>query len=83
MANGRGDRAVVAVERDLDAASERGAVHGGNGDERQVANAAEELVPRLAAEARAIRRDLAELADIGADGEHERLPGEKQAAPVA
>ena len=71
------------MERDLDAAAERGAVDRGERDEREVADAAEELVPGLAALARALGRDLAELVDVRADGEDERLPGEQQAAPVA
>ena len=43
---------------------------------------AEELVPRLPAQARSLGRDLAELADVGADREDERLAGEEQPAPV-
>ena len=51
MAHGRGDRAVVAVERDLDAAAERGAVDRGERRVRERAEAAEELVAGLPAEA--------------------------------
>ncbi len=83
VADRRGDGAVVAVQRDLDAASDRGAVDRGDGDERELADPAEELVPRFAAEPRALGRDLPELADVRADSEHERLAGEQQPAPVA
>ncbi len=78
-----GDRAVVAVERDLDPAAERGAVDRGERDERKVADAAEELVPGHATFAGALRRDLAELADVRADREDERLSREQKPAPVA
>jgi hypothetical protein len=71
------------VESDLHAAAERGTVDRRHGDERQVADPSEELVARLPAEARAVGRDLAELADVGSHREHERLAGEEQAAPVA
>ena len=79
VADRRGDRPVVAVQRDLDAAADRGAVDRGDGDERELADPAEELVARFAAEPRALGRDLSELADVGADGEDERLAGEEQA----
>ena len=71
------------MESDLDAAADRGAVDRRDRDEREVADASEELVPCLAAEAGTLRGDLAELADVGADGEDERLPGEQHSPPVA
>ena len=83
VAYGRGDRPVVAVERDLDAASERRAVDRGERDERKVAEAAEELVPGLASLAGALGGDLSELVDVRADGEDERLAGEQKPAPVS
>ena len=76
------DRAVVAVQRDLDAASERGAVDRGEREERQLADPAEERVPGSPSLACALGRDLAELADVRADREHERLAREEQPAPV-
>ena len=78
-----GDRPVVAVERDLDPAPERGAVDRGERDEGKVAQPAEELVACLASLARALGRDLAELVDVRADGEDERLSGEQEPAPVS
>jgi hypothetical protein len=77
VADRRGDGAVVAVKRDLHSAADRGAVDRGDGDERELADPAEELVPRFAAEPRALGRDLPELADVRADSEHERLAGEQ------
>ena len=77
------DRAVVAVQGDLDAAADGGSVDRRDRHEREVADAAEELVPRLTAEACSLRGDLAELADVGADGEDERLPGQQHPSPVA
>ena len=83
VAYGGRDRPVVAVQRDLDAAAERGSVDCGDGDERKVADATEQLVSRLTAEPCPIRRDRAELADVRADREDEGLPREEQPAPVA
>jgi hypothetical protein len=83
MADVRRDRAVVAVQRDLDAAAHGGPVDRGERDERKIAQAAEELVSRLAALAGTLGRDLAELADVRSDREDERLPGEHEPAPVA
>ena len=71
------------MERDLDAAAERGAVDRRDREERELADPTEELVAGLAAEPRALRRDLSELVDVGADGEDERLAGEQEPAPVA
>jgi hypothetical protein len=71
------------VQRDLDAASDGGAVDRRDRDEREVVYAAEEPVPRFAPETRALRRDFTELPDVGADREDERLPGEQHPAPVA
>ena len=61
VAHARRDRAVVAVQRDLDAASERRAVDRRERQEGEIAQAAEELVPGLAALARALGGDPAEL----------------------
>ena len=80
--HGRRDRAVVAVERDLHSPAERRPVDRRDGDERQLADPAEELVPGLPAQAGSLGRDLAELADVGADREHERLAREEQPSPV-
>ena len=77
------DRSVVAVERDLDASSDRGAVDRGERDEREVSEPSEELVSCLAALTRTLGRDLPELADVRSHGEHERLPREQEPAPVA
>ena len=77
------DRPVVAVERDLHAASDGGAVDRGERDEREVSEPPEELVPSLAALARTLGRDLSELADVRSHGEHERLSREQEPAPVA
>ena len=71
------------MECDLDAAPQRGAVDCRDRYEREVADAAEEPVPCLTAEASTLGGDLAELADVGADGEDERLPGEQHPSPVA
>ncbi len=80
--HGRRDRAVVAVERDLHSPAERRPVDRRDGDERQLADPAEELVPGLPAQAGSLGCDLAELADVGADREHERLAREEQPSPV-
>ena len=79
----RGDRPVVAMERDLDSAPERRAVDRGEGDEGKLAQAAEELVPCLASLAGALGSDLSELVDVRADGEDEGLSGEQEPAPVS
>ena len=83
VADGRRDRAVVAMERDLDASAESRAVDRGERDERQVADPAEELVPGFTSETGSLGRDLAELVDVGADREDEWLAGEQHPAPVA
>ena len=83
VADRRRDRPVVAVQRDLHTAAERRPVHCCDRDERQFTEAAEELVPGLTAETSALGRDLAELADVRADGEDEGLAGQEQPAPVA
>ena len=83
MANGRCEGPVVAVKRDLDPASDRCSVDRSDGRKRQVADSPEELVPRRAAESRSLRCDLAELPDVCADREDERLAGEEHPAPVA
>src|SRR5256885_1807363 len=49
--------------------------------ESDSANARERLVPCANALARTL--DAAELVDVGADAEHERLPREHRSAPVA
>jgi hypothetical protein len=82
VAHGCRDRAVVAVQCDLDAATERGAVDRRDRDEREIAQAPEQLVTRLPAEPCALGRDLAELAEVGTDGEDERLARQQQSAPV-
>ncbi len=81
VADVRGDRARVAVQRELEPAAETRAVDGGDRRERQRADAREHLVPCADALARVL--DAAELVDVGADAEHERLAGEDCRRPVA
>ena len=77
------DRPVVAVERDLDASAQRGAVDRCESEKREVAEPAEELVPRPTALSRALGGDVLELVHVGADGEHERLSGQQEPAPIS
>ena len=83
VAHVRGEGSVVAVERDLDAAAERRAVDSSECGEGQRADASEELVAGLAPLAGALGRDLAELVDVRADGEDERLAREHEPGPLA
>ncbi len=83
VADRRGERPIVAVERDLDSATDHGTVDRRQGDEGKVTDPAEELVTGLAAEPRSFGCDLAELVDVCADGEDEWLSRQQQAAPVA
>ena len=82
MANARRDRPVVAVQRDLDAATEGRAVDGGERDVRERAERSEELVSGATGLAGALGGDAAELVDVGAGGEDERLSREQQALPA-
>ena len=79
----RRDRARAAVERELDAAAETGAVDRGDGGKRQRAQAAEKLVSGACALDRALAGDVRELGDVGAGGEEERLARDHGRAEVA
>ncbi len=83
VADVRRHRADVAVERELEAASERGAVDRRERRERQLAQPPEELVPGGGALPGALGGDPRELRDVGARGEDERLARDEQPAPVA
>ena len=83
VADVRGERAEVAVERELEPAAERGAVDGRERREGERAKPAEERVTRRAALAGALGRDPGELRDVGARREDEGLAGDDEAAPVA
>jgi len=78
------ERARRAVERELEAAAERGAVDGRDGGEGQRADPSEQLVsgantlPRVLGGARA-----REFVDVGADAEDEGLAREDGRGPVA
>ena len=83
MTDARRERADVAMERYLEAAAERRAVHRREREERKLAQPSEELVPGLTSLPRELGRDPGEPLDVGPGGEHERLAGEHEAAPVA
>ena len=78
------ERAEVAVERDLEAAAEGGAVDRGKRRVGEVANRPERVVPRLRGGARRARVSTSrELGQVGAGGEDERLAGEDEPAPAS
>ena len=76
-------RADVAVEGELEAASERGPVDRRQGGERELAEPPEQLVPGGGTLPRALCGDPRELRDVRARGEDERLARHDEAAPVA
>ena len=72
-----GDRAVGAVEPDLDAAAHRGAVGEGEGRHRQGGQLAERLVAQPADGERLVAPGhLGHAGQVGAHGEDERLAGD-------
>ena len=84
VAHRAGEGAEVAVQGDLEAAAEGGAVDRGERGEGQLADRREGVVASLAARPGELRRRRqVELAQVGADGEDERLAGEDEALPVA
>ncbi len=83
VADRRRDRPVVAVQGDLDTSSDRSAVDRRERDEGKVAEASEELVPRLATLPRALGRDRPELADVSSHGEDKGFSREQEPTPVA
>ena len=83
VAHVRRERPHVAVERQLEPASEGRAVDRGERRERERADAAEEGMPGLTALTGALGRDARELRDVRARGEDEGLAGDEQPAPAA
>ena len=84
MANVVGDHAVVAVERELDAAAEDGAVDRRDRRVRQHPNPAEELVSRAATLDRLLATvDARELLHVGAAGEAPGLSGDHERREAA
>ena len=83
VADVRRHRADVAVEGELEAASEGGAVDRRQGGERQLAEAPEQLVTGGGSLPRALCGDPRELRDVRARGEDERLARHEEPAPVA
>ena len=84
VTNVRRDRPNVAMQGELEAAAESGAVDGGHGRKRQGTDSSEELVAGTRSLERSLgRRDLRELVDVCADAEDERLAGEHHRRPVA
>ena len=83
VADVRRHRADVAMEGELEAAAERGAVDRRERGERQLAQPPEQGVPGGSSLPGALGRDPGELRDVGARGEDERLARHEEPAPVA
>ena len=83
VADRPGEGAEVAVERDLEAAAERGAVDGGERRVGKIADRSEGIVARPGCSAGQVGRARErELVEVGAGGEDERLPGDDEPTPA-
>ena len=76
------DRAVVAVQCDLDTAPEAGAVDRGKRRVRESLDPPKELVPGAAPLARLLGGDTVEPIDVGTGAEDKRLAGQHHPGPV-